>query len=250
MSNRRLLLIFVLTSLLTFTSNQAWALDYELWVANLFERSLLFYLETNKLTSAEDDRLDRLNDALDLGKVPQAAFIPDRQISPITGRLASAFGSFSITPARTPSSKENEWEQFRWEGLSDNLAVFEIKGPGLRWQELRHVAVSTGNGLKVIPIRMLPLRGPTSLPGLETSTVLVDYRIEREDVGQWLHRALDLSEGIGVVVARNTDEAASDRVYVVMRMSDKASRFKVALGWRERKSIPQGGGGNAPLLVK
>jgi hypothetical protein len=250
MPKKRQLLVMILATLLTLASNHAWALDYELSVANLFEQSLLAYLETNTLASAEDDRLDRLNEALDLGKVSQAAFVPDRQIFPLTERLASVFGSSPIAPARSPSSKESGWERFRWEGLPDNLAIFEIKGPGVNWQELRHVAVSAGNGLKVIPIRMLPLRGPTSLPGLETSTVLVDYRIEQENVGVWLRRALDLSEGIGVVVARNTDPLASDRVYVVMRLDEKSSRFKVALGWRERKSVPQDVGRNPLLQVK
>ncbi|HLC43069.1 MAG TPA: hypothetical protein VJO34_15770 [Methylomirabilota bacterium] len=238
------LLVMILVTLLTLASNQAWALDYELWVANLLEPSLLAYLETNKSSSAEDDRLDRLSEALDSGKVPHAAFVPDRLVSPVTGEVASVFGSFSLTPTRSPSSKENEWEQFRWEGLPDNLAVFEIKGSGLQWQELRYIGVSTGSGLKVIPIRMLPLRDPKSLPGLETSTLLVDHRIERGDVGAWLRRGLDLSEGIGVVVARNTDPQASDRVYVVLRMSETPGRFKVALAWRQR--IPRDGGGVRP----
>lgn len=99
-------------------------------------------------------------------------------------------------------------------------------------QEVRRVALKAAR-----PLRHFQPYG-ASLTAARSPVLRVPMVLLQDGSGQiWdthVSRHLSLDEGVAVVVGANSDPMFADSVYVVVEQGERATRFKVIVGWRPR----------------
>ncbi|MBI4610246.1 MAG: hypothetical protein HY726_14700 [Candidatus Rokubacteria bacterium] len=220
------------------------AVEYRLRVASLYEEA--FYA----LLGADGTRREgpvqgppRLIEALDRGEVPVAVLLGDREVVAARPGVASAFGAVRV---RAESVQEREdkigWSELRWQGKPGEQSVWVI-APSTPWfTEVRDVALKgAGQLIRVIPHRMALSRSPA--PALGIPLAFVEAR--EGDPALWrkyLAPVLDLSEGVGVVVAVNRSSGYADYVFIVVRHAPVPTTYSVVLAWKQRRTEIEAGG--------
>lgn len=226
----------------------AWAAEYRLLVANLHDRSYFYYLGWN----GAEQRLDRLEAALDSGSVPPGAFIPDRDVQPLPRPLAAAFRSDVVTP-RVPAPNGGQWIEVRWEGAPGARTVWVISGSGTHFQEVTGVGLRTASG-SLRHYFLYRASGSTRerLRALLFPLMLI-HAAER-DTGfwsRWLEPRVNLRDGLAVIVGENPNLSYPDPVYVVIENAVEPTTYKLSLAWRYRPGVrlqqfEGAGGGSDP----
>lgn len=211
------------------------AAEYRLRVASLHEDAFYALLGAAGAREGPVQGPSRLIEALDTGKAPAGVLLYDRPLEAAGERVARAFGAVRVSPAAPQDGDENlRWSEVRWEGKPGEQSVWVISASRTRHTEAWDVALKgTGPLVRVIPRLKAPSQAPTKALGIWLGSIQ-----EREgDAALWnqyLSTALDLSDGIAVVVGVNSSSGFADHIYIVVRHAPTPTTYNAVLSWRER----------------
>lgn len=212
------------------------AAEYRLQVASLYERSFLTFVPASAPADPVAEGLERLAVSLDRGDLSRGLLLLDRRPRPAPADTARAFGAAPVPAvAGVPSATGGAlWDEVRWQGEPGQRSLWLVRPASRNAQEAIQIALGGGGPLS--------LHAPAA-PGSAPAPVLVlpEATVSAGVTGQtlWsghLARALDLSRGIAVVVARSELRAFPDTVYAVVAHAPGPATYRVAIGWRQHLS--------------
>lgn len=229
---RGLLITVLLTGLAAATP--AWAVEYRLQVANLWESALYPFAKTAELyDGASGPGLERLEASLDQGAMPHAVLLQDRTLRWSSEGVARAYGTVRVLAEITPSGEGRRWDEVRWEGKPGERSVWMVLPSGSgRPQQLYRVLLK-GEG----PVRQfmpyVPVGGSRSAAVKYSLSFLWFYEGRGLIWDRYLRQSLDLSEGLGAVVGENYNQSFPDQVYLIVQQAAEPTTYKAVLLWRD-----------------
>lgn len=211
------------------------AVEYRLRVANLHEDAFYALLGTTGTRREGPVQNSRLITALDTGEVPAGVLLYDRPLEAAGERVARAFGAVRVRPAVPQDGDENlRWSEVRWDGKPGEQSVWLISASRTRHTEAWDVALKgSGPLVRAIPRLKAPSQAPTKALGMWLGSI----QAREGDAALWnqyLSTALDLSDGVAVVVGVNSSSGFADQVYIVVKHAPSLTTYNVVLSWRER----------------
>jgi hypothetical protein len=225
---RRTLALAALALSLAAAPSAVLALPYRLHVASLHQSAFYSFLGGSELLDgATGPGLDRLQAALDRGLVPQGALLWDRLVQAAPEAIARAHGGVPVTATVSQGGEGGRlWDEVRWEGVPGERSVWLISPTG-RPQRAVRLALKGEGRLR----QFQPYAGPPGLAVLRTGLGWVWAEEERGVVH--VSRALDLRDGVGVLVAENFNPTFADHVYIVVRHTERPTTFEAVIAWQE-----------------
>lgn len=233
---RRALALAVLGALLV-GSTPAGAVEYRLQVVSLHENGLLSFLRPGEVRDgAAGPGLDRLEAALDQGRVSQGVALWDRRLQPVRERIARAWGGVPVESALVPGGDGQIWDEVRWQGKPGEQTVWLLAPTGRHTQELYRMALKGAGPMRYYQ----PYSPPWDVRPQVAPRYPLSFLWFHEERGtiwdRYLARSLDLGQGIGVVVGENDNASFPDSAYIVVRHAAEHTTYKAVLGWRQRVS--------------
>jgi len=212
------------------------AVEYRLRVASLYEDA--FYALLGAAGTQREGRVQGpspLIEALDTGAAPAGVLLYDRPLEAARAPVATAFGSARLrVGVRENGNEKHRWNEVRWEGTPGEQSVWVIASSRTRHTEVRDVALKgTGPLVRIIPHLLAPGQRATMALGIQLGFI----QAHEGDPALWtrhLSPAIDLSDGLGVVVGVNSSSAFTDHVFIVVRHGPSPTTYNVVLAWRER----------------
>jgi len=208
------------------------AAEYRLRVASMHEEGFYAHLRAGELEDgAAGPGLDRLEQSLDAGEFPLGVLLGGRDPAPARETIARVWKAVPVQAAAPDGTAKHRWAELRWEGTPGQHSVFVIDRTAGRPQELGRVALR-GTG----PMRqyqVVPPTGPHKLAAIKIPLAFIWAAQERGDIWtRYVAPALDVAEGIGVVVGSDAGALLADHVYLVVRHGDRPTVYKAVLAWR------------------
>ena len=210
------------------------AVEYRLQVASLYNDAFFALLGAASIRG-EGPVDSRLVEALDRGEVPAGAFLYGRMLEVAPARVATSFGASLVrAEARLGQEITLRGSEVRWEGTPGEHSVWVI-APVNRWEtEARNVALKgTGPLVWAIPHLMALVHSRSKAVGIPLGFAQA-YEGNAGLWGKYLSAALDLGEGIGVVVGDNSSSVFADHVYIVVKHAPAPTTYQVVIGWGRR----------------
>lgn len=221
------------------------ALEYRLRVANLHEDAFYALLGVAGTRLEGPVHNSRLIKSLDTGEAPAGVLLYDRPLEAAGNRVAKAFGAVRVRPTGPQDEDGNQrWSEVRWEGKPGEQSVWMIAASRTRDTEVRDVALK-GTGLLVREIPHLKAfsQAPTTVLGVPLGFIQ-GYEGDPALWTRHLSTALDLSDGIAVVVGVNSSSGFADHVFIVVKHGVAPTTYKAVLAWRKRPHEIQAPGEN------
>lgn len=202
------------------------AVEYRLRVTSLYNDGFFALLGAAGMRG-EGPVDSRLVEALDRGDVPAGAFL----FRPLEAAPAPVATSFGASPVR---AEARPGQEVRWEGKPGEHSVWVI-APLSRWEtELRNVALKgTGPLFWAIPHPMALFQPSSKAVGIPLGFMQA-YEGNPALWGRYVSPALDLGEGIGVVVGENSSSVFADHVYIVVKHAPAPTAYQLVIGWGRR----------------
>ncbi len=230
----RLRLLLATVALALVEVAPAPAAEYGLRVANVYDSAFFAYLDGAIGRGEGEASLERLGGSLDAGTVPPGALLFDRPVAVVSNGVATAFGA---VPVRGDVLWEGrpQWLEARWQSDPGRRVVWAIARTRFEAPEVRNVALQ-GRGGRLrhfIPYRAAIGGGK----GLALSYPLEFVRHFEGRPALWeryLSGAVDLRDGLAVVVGVNPDRHWADYVYIVIDPASAPATFSVVVAWGER----------------
>lgn len=220
------------------------AAEYRLRIASLHEDA--FYALLGSAGTRKEGAVQgssRLIEALDTGAAPAGVLLYDRPVEPARAAVAMAFGAVQLRgEVRTDGDGRHRWSEVRWDGTPGEQTVWVITASRGRYTEVRDVALKgAGQLVRVIPHLLAPAQPPAKALGLQIGFI----EGHEGDSALWLRHlstALDLSDGVGVVVGVNRSSGFADHVFIVVRHAPAPTTYNVVLAWTRRPHEIEAGG--------
>ncbi|MFI5373608.1 MAG: hypothetical protein ACHQ8D_03105 [Candidatus Rokuibacteriota bacterium] len=231
-TSRGLLIAILLTGLAA--AAPAWAVEYRLEVASLWESALYPFAKTAELSDgASGPGLDRLEAGLDQGAVPHAVVLRDRTLRWASEGVAHAYGTVRVLAEIKAAGDGRRWDEVRWEGKPGERSVWMVLPSGSgRPQQLYRVLLK-GEG----PVRQfmpyVPVGGSRSAAVKYPLSFLWSYEERGLIWDHYLRQSLDLGQGLGAVVGENFNQSFPDQVYLIVQQAAEPTIYKAVLLWRD-----------------
>ncbi len=227
------------------------AVEYRLRVASLHEDAFYALLGAAGTREGVVQGPSRLIEALDTGKAPAGVLLYDRPLEAAGERVARAFGAVRVRPTVPRDGDENlRWNEVRWDGKPGEQSVWLISASRTRHTEAWDVALKgSGPLVRVIPRLKAPSQAPTKALGMWLGSI----QAREGDAALWnqyLSTALDLNDGVAVVVGVNSSSGFADQVYIVVKHAPTPATYNVVLSWRERPHELQAPGDDSKGLFR
>jgi hypothetical protein len=214
----------------------AGAAEYRLQVGSLYEGSFAHFLNGGIGRGEGELVMERLDRSLDEGAVGRGAILYDRPVQPAGEAALRAFGAVRVEAVVKPSDPPRLQDEVTWQGKPGERSLWIIGGSRMNDQEVIHLALK-GRG----PLRYhIPYTVARSTPPLAAISYPLHFLWFHEGRGslweRYLRRALDLRDGVAVVVGVNANPTFTDWVYIVVEHPAEPAIFKVVVGWDRRRS--------------
>lgn len=209
------------------------AVEYRLRVASLYNDGFFALLGPAGMRG-EGPVDSQVVEALDRGEVSAGAFLY-RPLDAAPASVATSFGASSVrAAARLGQETTVGGSEVRWEGTPGEHSVWVI-APSSRWEtEVRNVTLK-GTGPLVWAIPHLMALVPSSSKAVRLPLGFVQaYEGNAGLWGRYVSTALDVGEGIGVVVGDNSSSVFADHVYIVVRHAAAPTTYQLVIGWGRR----------------
>jgi hypothetical protein len=231
-TSRGLLIAILLTSLAA--AAPAWAVEYRLEVASLWESALYPFAKTAELSDgASGPGLDRLEAGLDQGAVPHAVVLRDRTLRWASEGVAHAYGTVRVLAEIKAAGDGNRWDEVRWEGKPGERSVWMVLPSGSgRPQQLYRVLLK-GEGAMRQFMPYVPAGGSRSAAVKYPLSFLWSYEERGLIWDRYVSRSIDLGEGLGAVVGENFNQSFPDQVYLIVQHAAQPTTYKAVLLWRD-----------------
>ena len=242
------LVVSIIISIVVAAAAPAGAIEYRLQVVNVLEEALRANLSAGEFRDgAAGPGLDRLEATLDAAGLPKGALLYDRHVRPAAEPLARGFGGTPVSAqVREGGDERVQWDEVRWDGRPGEVTVWLIRTSGVRPQEATRVALK-GDG----PMRQfLPYSVASSTGRLDAVKISLNYLnfTDGPRLAQWTARAVNLKNGIAVVIGVNDDSLRPDDIYVIVEHAHTPATYKAVLGWRQRQNDLQSPSSGAIII--
>ncbi len=218
------------------------AVEYRLQVVSLYEEPFMSFLKRGELADgATGPGLERLQESLDRGEMPQSALLYDRPLQAVRESIARAWGGVRIrAEARQGGLEQELWDEVRWEGKPGEQSVWVVAPSTTKNQELHRLALKGPGAIR----QFLPYTISVNSAKLDAVKAPLNFLWLHEERGtvwtQYASRVLDLRNGIGAVVGANHNPLFADHVYLVVSQGAEPTTYKAVLVWRRREHSDRG----------
>jgi hypothetical protein len=212
----------------------AWAVEYRFQVANLEYLTVSAYTDRPEPGQPGAGSLRRLETRLDTMQFSASAVIPGRDVLLLQDPLYG--GKIPDRVSVLPTTKEQAWTTFVWDGNPGDTVAFVIKSDMSAWQEAWFMGANPEGTL-----RRLTLGGPALFGGgsYEAPQVSYDFlanAIEQGSFPSWMAQNAKSLNGMSIAVGQGRNRHNyPDRVYVVLKLAPEPRTYKVVIGWRHTK---------------
>ncbi|MGH7355355.1 MAG: hypothetical protein ACRELS_12380 [Candidatus Rokuibacteriota bacterium] len=239
----------LLVAVIAVAAAPAAAIEYRLQVVSVLDEALRANLAAGEFKDgAAGPGLNRLEATLDAAGLPKGALLYDRHVRPAPEPLARGFGATPVAAqVREGGDERAQWDEARWDGRPGEVTVWLIRTSGVRPQEATRVALK-GDG----PMRQfLPYTVASGTGRFDAVKISLNYLnfTDGARIAQWTARAVNLKNGIAVVVGVNDNSMRPDDVYLIVEHSHAPATYKAVLGWRQRRGDIESPS-SAPIIIK
>ncbi len=236
----------VLVMLALGVATPASAAEYRLRVASVLDDAFRSFMRSGEAADgATGPGLERLEASLDGRDFPKAVLLSGRHVQSVSELTARAWGGVAVkAEVKEGGTRASLWDEARWEGVPGEQSVWFVTTDQRREGEVSRVALKGVGRIRHYTPYGVSGRGPR----LAVARFPLDFLFSREDDADFWSKqiapALDLGQGIAVVVADTGDVVFADHVYIVVSHAAAPTTYKVVLGWRDRtgaRESPAGG---------
>jgi hypothetical protein len=212
----------------------AWAMEYRLQVANLDYLTVSAHTDRPEPGQPGEGSLRRLETRLDTMEFSASAVIPGRDVLLLQDPLYG--GQIPDRVSVLPTTKEQAWTTFVWDGNPGDTVGFVIKSDMSAWQEVWFMGANP-EGI----LRRLTLGGPSLFGGQSSEVPQVSYNflanaVEQGSFPSWMAQNAKSLNGMSIVIGQGRDRFNyPDRVYAVLKLAAEPRTYKVVIGWRNTK---------------
>ncbi len=231
-------------------SSSAFAVEYRLKVASIFDESLTSFLAYGELDDgATGPGLQRLEARLDQGTVGRGVMVTHRPLSSVPDSIARAWGGIAVPAQIARGGVVSFWDEVRWDGRPGERSIWIVKPVGRqRPQAVKHVVLRGKTPLTLYRPYAVSC-GRTRVPVMDMPMPLMDFQESRGDLwDKYIAKSLDMRHGLGAVVGVNAQGVLADLVYIIVEQGPTPTTFEVVLTWHDRDVEAPGGGG--PILMR
>lgn len=231
------------------------ASEYRLRVANVDDTAYFHFAERDGHDAETPFVLRGLGPALEQGALPSGVFVPRRALLPVAGGTLRSFAAVEARPL-SPAPGTGQWQEVRWEGKPGERAVWVVRGEGVAHQAVVGVGLRAEGGDLRHYIPFTPGPGPWKVHAARLGLDFVDFWYGRDGLWErYLGPKLDLTAGVGAVVAENPNAAYADSVFLVIEQPPTSTTYDVVIAWRQRgrghfNPYYEGPGSNGPVEVR
>ena len=245
-------LVLVVTGLIAAlaASSSAWAVEYRLKVASIYDQSLTSFLSAGELgDGATGPGFQKLEAGLDQGTVGRGVMITHRPLSSVPDTIARAWGGIAVQAPIARGGVVSFWDEVRWDGRPGERSIWIVKPDGReRPQAVKHVVLRGRTPLTLYRPYAVSC-GKTRVPVMEMPIPLMGFQESRGDIwDKYIAKSLDMTHGVGAVVGQNNQSSLADLVYIIVEQGPTPTTFEVVLTWHDRDFEAPGGGG--PILMR
>jgi hypothetical protein len=209
----------------------AWAVEYRFQVANLEFLTVSAYTDRPQPGQPGEGSLRRLETRLDTMEFSAGAVIPGRDVLLVQDPAYG--GKIPDRVSVLPTTKEQAWTTFIWDGSPGDTVVFVVKSDMSAWQEAWFMGANPEGTL-----RRLTLGGPSWFGNRshEVPQVSYDFLANATDQGNfqsWLAQNAKSLNGMSIAIGQGRNRYNyPDRVYVLLKLAAEPRTYKVVIGWR------------------
>jgi len=227
------------------TSGPAWAVEYRLKVASIYDQSLTSFLSAGELgDGATGPGFQKLEAELDQGTVGRGVMITHRPLSSVPDGIARAWGGIAVQAPIAKGGVVSFWDEVRWDGRPGERSIWIVKPDGReKPQAVKHVVLRGRTPLTLYRPYAVSC-GKTRVPVMEMPIPLMGFQESRGDIwDKYIAKSLDMTHGVGAVVGQNTQSSFADLVYIIVEQGPTPTTFEVVLTWNDRSfEAPASGG--------
>jgi hypothetical protein len=219
---------------LLLAAGPASAVEYRLFVANIFDRALTSYLTADELYDGGfGSGLNKMVRDLDTGEMESGAIVPQRALEGMPAPVARAWGGVAVRPEVPRGVDTGTWDEIRWQGTPGERSIWIVRSTGSqRPQQIIRVMLK-GEG----PMRLFqPFQSSTGHRAVVLQIPIGLIAIHESHGTVWdrlVSKGLDLRHGIGGVVALSSTALRADAVYLVVDQGTQPSTFKAVISWED-----------------
>jgi hypothetical protein len=212
----------------------AWAVEYRLQVANLEYLTVSAYTDRPQPGEPGEGSLVRLERRLDTMEFPAGAVIPGRDVLLLQDPAYG--GKIPDRVSVLPTTKEQAWTTFVWDGNPGDTVGFVVKSDMTAWQEAWFMGANPEGTL-----RRLTHGGPSWFGGRSSEVPQVSYdflanAIDEGSFPSWMAQNAKSLNGMSIAIGQGRSRFNyADRVYVVLKLAAEPRTYKVVIGWRHTK---------------
>jgi hypothetical protein len=231
-------------------SSPAWAVEYRLKVASIYDQSLTSFLSAGELgDGATGPGFQKLEASLDQGTIGRGIMITHRPLSSVPDGIARAWGGVAVQAPIAKGGVVSSWDEVRWDGRPGERSIWIVKPDGReKPQAVKHVALRGRTPLTLYRPYAVSC-GKTRVPVMDMPIPLMGFQESRGDIwDKYIAKNLDMTHGVGAVVGQNNQASLPDLVYIIVEQGPTPTTFEVVLTWHDRDFEAPGGGG--PILMR
>jgi hypothetical protein len=212
----------------------AWAAEYRLQVANLDWLQVSAYTDRPLPGQPGGGSLARLETRLDTMEFPAGAVIPGRDV--VLLQDPAYGGRVPERVAVLPTTKEQAWTTFVWDGEPGDTVTFVVKSIMSAWQEAWFIGANPEGTLRRLVLGNPSWFGNRSYEVPQVSYNFLANAIDQGSFPSWMAENAPSLHGMSIINGQGRDRYNyPDWVYVVLKLAPQPRTYKVVIGWRNTK---------------
>ena len=226
----------------------AWAVEYRLKVANIFDEAMTSFLSRGDLNDgATGPGFQRLAALLDQGSGDRGMNVTHRPLNAVPDGIARAWGGVAVKAQIARGGVVSYWDEVRWDGKPGERSIWIVKPNGLENPAAVNHVVLKGTTPLTLYQPYTAACGTTRVPVMQLGIPLIAFQESRGDVwDKYVAKSLDLRHGIGAVVGLNNNAVLPSLVYIIVEQGPTPTTFEAVITWGN--SNAQGPAGGGPVL--
>jgi hypothetical protein len=216
-------------------SCSAWAVEYRLQVANLDYLTVSAYTDPPQPGQPGEGSLVRLERRLDTMEFPASAVIPGRDVLLLQDPAYG--GTIPDRVAVLPTTREQAWTTFVWDGNPGDTVAFLVKSDMVAWQEAWFIGANPEGTLRRLVWGTPSLFGGRSYEAPQVPYTFLANALEQKTFPSWMAQNVKSLNGMSIAIGQGYDRFYTpDRVYIGLKLAAAPHTYKVVIGWRDRNN--------------
>jgi hypothetical protein len=165
---------------------------------------------------------------------PAGAVIPGRDV--VLLQDPAYGGRIPERVAVLPTTKEQAWTTFVWDGEPGDTVTFVVKSIMSAWQEAWFIGANPEGTLRRLVLGNPSWFGNRSYEVPQVSYNFLANAIDQGSFPSWMAENAPSLHGMSIINGQGRDRYNyPDWVYVVLKLAPQPRTYKVVIGWRNTK---------------